>query len=299
MTALREWLHRYVQTLESTHASPYTIKNYSTEIAQFLDYCAERGLLEPGALKREVVRDYLAELEEAGYAKASIARRLFELRAFGDYLLRYGGWESNLFRRVDAPRLPRRLPRVLSVEEIQRLLSIPDLSTPQGMRDRAILETLYASGVRVSELVGLDVDDLNLGQGELRVIGKGDKERIALLGRPAVSALRRYLAEGRPLLRRERRLTRALFLNRLGGRLSVRSVSEMVRKAGKAAGLSQRVTPHLLRHTFATHLLDGGADLRAVQELLGHASLATTQVYTHISMRHARQVYDRAHPGAR
>ncbi len=299
MAALREWLRRYLRALASEQASPYTLKNYGAEIGQFLDYCAERGLTKPKALDRAVVRDYLAELKEAGYATASIARRLFELRAFGDYLLRHGAWEGNLFRRIDAPRLPRRLPRVLSVEEVQRLLAVPDVSRPQGLRDRAILETLYASGVRVSELVGLDVDDLDLRRGELRVVGKGDKERLALLGRPAVAALRRYLADGRPALQREGRATRALFLNRLGGRLSVRSVSEMVRRAGRSAGLSQRVTPHLLRHTFATHLLDGGADLRAVQELLGHESIATTQIYTHVSTRHARQVYDRAHPGAR
>ncbi len=299
MTALREWLRRYLRALENGRASPYTIKNYGSEIARFLDYCAERGITEPEALRREVVRDYLAELQEAGYATASIARRLFELRAFGDYLLRQGGWEANLFRRVDAPRLPRRLPRVLSVEEMRRLLEAPSPATPQGLRDRAILETLYASGVRVSELVGLDVGDLDLRRGEMRVIGKGDKERVALLGEPALRALRRYLAKGRPALARPSRPARALFLNRMGGRLSARSVSSIVARAGRTAGLSRRVTPHLLRHTFATHLLDGGADLRAVQELLGHENIATTQVYTHVSMRHARRVYERAHPEAR
>ena len=298
MDELRLWLKRYLHTLRANHASPYTIKNYGSEIGQCLDYCAERGVESVEKLNLELVRGYLAELKAAGYAQASIARRIFELRAFGDFLQRQGVWHNNLFRRIDAPRLPRRLPRVLTIEEMQRLLAAPPGDTPQGLRDRAILETLYASGIRVSELVGLDLDDLDLQRGQLRVLGKGDKERLALLGQPAIAAIRRYLVRGRPALRSEKRRTTALFLNRLGGRLSVRSVSEMVRRSAKQAGIERRVTPHLLRHTFATHLLDGGADLRAVQTLLGHESIATTQIYTHISLRHARRVYNRAHPKA-
>ncbi len=299
MGTLRTWLERYLQALEASHASPYTVKNYAAEIGGLLDYCAERGVEQAEALRIEVVREYLAELHEAGRVPASLARRIFEWRAFGDYLQRQGVWSDNLFRRIEAPRWSRRLPHVLSVEEVERLMEVADDHTPQGLRDRAILETLYASGIRVGELVGLDVDDLDLRGGRLHVLGKGDKERIALIGRPAAAALRRYLSDGRPALSRADRPTRALFLNRLGGRLSMRSVDTIVRRAAKAAGIARRVTPHLLRHTFATHLLDGGADLRAVQELLGHESIATTQIYTHISLRHARSVYDRAHPKAR
>ncbi len=297
MASLEHWLARYLQALELDNASPYTIKNYGTDIRQFIDYCAEYDVTTLEGLQRDLVRDYLAELHEVEYARASIARRVFELRAFGDFLVRQRVWTQNLFRRIHAPRLSQRLPRYLSHEEVARLLSVMDRTTPLGLRNQAILETLYASGVRVSELAGLDLRDMDTASGELRVIGKGDKERVALLGRPAVNALRNYLAAGRPELV-GKRPSPALFLNRFGRRLSVRSVSEVVRQAGQAAGIEQTVTPHLLRHTFATHMLDGGADLRVLQELLGHANLATTQIYAHVTQRRAREVYGRAHPRA-
>lgn len=295
---LAERLVRYLKSLERENASPYTVKNYGTDIGQFLDYCAERGVTTLTGLDRELVRDYLAELDDVGYATASIARRVFELRAFGDYLLHASAWAENVFRRIHAPRVPRRLPRYLTLAEIEQLLAAPDRSSPQGQRDVAILETFYAAGVRVSELVGLNLCDVNLNAGELRVIGKGNKERIALIGQPAAAALRAYLHGGRAVLAGARACD-ALFLNRFGGRLSVRSVSEMVRQAGLAAGIAQTVTPHLLRHTFATHMLDGGANLRVVQELLGHENPVTTQIYAHVSQRRAREVYQQAHPRAR
>ncbi len=296
MVELRGWLERYTASLERDNASPYTVKNYRTDIGQFLDYSTEHSVATLGGLTRDLVRDYLAELAEAEYARASIARRVFELRAFGDYLLRNNAWEQNLFRRVYAPRLPRRLPRYLTIEEVQRLLAVPDVASPQGMRDRAILETLYAAGLRVAELVGLNLRDVDLAAGEMRVIGKGDKERVALVGRPAAAALRAYIDVGRPAQLADRPATNAVFLNRFGQRLSVRSVDEVVRQAGVAAGIDQTVTPHLLRHTFATHMLDGGADLRVLQELLGHESLATTQIYANVTQRRAREIYLRAHP---
>jgi len=223
---------------------------------------------------------------------------VFELRAFGDYLVRQDAWAHNLFRRVYAPRIPQRLPRYLTATEVARLLAAPDTSTPQGLRDRAILEMLYATGVRVSELESLNLGDVNLQTGEVRVVGKGNKERVVLLGRPAIAALRAYITVGRPE-QLGRASTQALFLNRLGTRLSVRSVSTVTRKAGIAAGIAETVTPHLLRHTFATHLLDGGADLRVVQELLGHESLATTQIYANVTRGRAREIYLEAHPRAR
>ncbi|MDY0019659.1 MAG: tyrosine recombinase XerC [Anaerolineae bacterium] len=297
MPTLEGWLERYLDSLEQENASYYTIKNYGTDITQFLNYCAEQEARTLEALTREMVRNYLQVLDELGIARASIARRVFELRAFGDYLVRARAWEQNLFRRIYAPRLPQRLPRYLTGEEVEKLLAAPDTKTPKGVRDRAILETLYASGVRVSELVGLDLRDVSFSAGEMRVIGKGDKERLVLLGRPALGALRRYLEGARDEFMGDR-ATSALFLNRFGRRLSVRSVDEIVRMAGVAAGIEQVVTPHLLRHTFATHLLDGGADLRVVQELLGHSSLATTQIYAHVTQHHAREVYLRAHPRA-
>lgn len=295
MPTLVEWLARYLQSLQHNNASPYTVKNYGTDIGQFLDYCAEQDVLTLTDLNVRLVRDYLAVLDQAEYVRASIARRVFELRAFGDYLVHQGAWAQNLFRKIYAPRLPQKLPHYLTEVEVLQLLTVPDTSSPQGLRNRAILETLYASGVRVSELVALDIAKTNLKAGELRVIGKGNKERIALLGKPAIVVLRSYLALGRPELV-GKKPTDALFLNRFGRRLSVRSVSEIVRQAGVAAGISQKVTPHLLRHTFATHLLDGGADLRVVQELLGHENLATTQIYANVTQRRAREIYLGAHP---
>lgn len=295
MKPLPVWLEQYLQFLDRENSSPYTVKNYGTDIGQFLDYCAERKVTSLEQIDRDLIRDHLVELSELDYVKASIARRVFELRAFGDYLLRNKAWEDNLFRRIYAPRVPRHLPRYLTYSEVEHLLAIPPTTSSQGVRDRAILETLYASGVRVSELTGLNLQDVNLTARELRVIGKGNKERITLLGEPAVAAIRAYLDVGRPELV-DRRSDKALFLNRFGDRLSVRSVSEIVRQAGVAAGISQTVTPHLLRHTFATHLLDGGADLRVVQELLGHESLATTQIYANVTQRRAREIYLHAHP---
>jgi len=297
MPTLDSWLTKYLRFLKRENASPYTIKNYGTDIGQFLIYCEDHKVTRLAALSRDLVRDYLEELSNMDYVEASIARRVFELRAFGDYLVRQQAWEHNLFRRIYAPRVPRRLPRYLNAEEVQCLLAIPASTKPKDLRDKAILETLYASGVRVSELVNLDLQSVNLNSGEMRVIGKGNKERITLIGQPAIAALRVYLRRGRPEFLGET-TPAAIFLNRFGARLSVRSVSAIVRKAGLVAGIGQKVTPHLLRHTFATHLLDGGADLRVVQELLGHENLATTQIYAHVTQRRAREVYHRTHPRA-
>ncbi|MBN1248161.1 MAG: tyrosine recombinase XerC [Anaerolineae bacterium] len=294
-SSLHPWLDRYLSYLEQDNASDYTVKNYGTDISQFLDYCVAEGITNLDGLNRDLVRAYLETLDDEGYVRASIARRVFELRAFGDYLVRHHAWGHNLFRRIYAPRVPRKLPRYLTVEEVRRLLGVPDTATTQGLRDRAILEVLYASGVRVSELVALDLNDVDLGVGELRVIGKGNKERLSLLGRPAVRALNAYLERGRPDQLGER-AARAVFLNRFGGRLSSRSVDTIVRKSGVAAGIEETVTPHLLRHTFATHMLNGGADLRVVQELLGHDNIASTQIYASITQRRAREIYLRAHP---
>jgi len=293
---VRYWLQRYLDALEREGASPYTVKNYGSDIGQFLDYCqVEEEVTTLEGLTRELLRNHLAELSAGGYVRASIARRVFELRAFGDYLVHAGAWSQNMFRRIHAPRLPSRLPSFLTVEEVKQLLSVPHPGSPQGLRDRAILETLYATGMRVSELAGLDLRDIDWAAAEIRVIGKGNKERIVLLGRIAVTVLRTYVENGRPQ-QIGKRVSDAVFLNRFGNRLSVRSISEIVRQTGEAAGLDQTVTPHLLRHSFATHLLEGGADLRVVQELLGHENLATTQIYTHVTQAHAKETYTHAHP---
>ena len=297
MSALHDWLGRYLRALEQDNASPYTIKNYGTDIAQFLDACETQGITSLDGLTRDVVRGYMADLDEGGYVRASIARRIFELRAFGDFLVRHHAWEQNLFRRIHAPRLAERLPKYLTPEEVRKLIAVPEPCDAKGLRDRAILEVLYASGMRVSELAALNLGDLDLDAGEARVIGKGNKERIVLLGTPAVAAVRAYFDQGRPA-QLGKMPSHAAFLNRQGGRLSSRSVDTLVRTAGVAAGIRQTVTPHLLRHTFATHMLDGGADLRVVQELLGHESVVTTQIYASVTQRRAREIYLKAHPRA-
>lgn len=296
MDKLLEQFLNYLQT--ARNASPYTIKNYRNDIGQFLDYCKIQEVSSLEQVDRALLRSYLAELDAVGYVKASIARRVAELRSFGDFLVREGVLERNTFRMISAPRIPKRLPQYLTVAEVEVLLAVPDTSTPRGLRDRAIIEVLYATGLRVGELVTLDVGDVDLMQAQVRVMGKGSKERIGLLGRSAVQAVWAYLEAGRPTLM-NRRPTGALWLNHRGGRLTVRGVALILSKAGKQAGIRTPVSPHVLRHSFATHLLDGGADLRVVQELLGHANLVTTQIYTHVSQSRAREVYMGAHPRAK
>ena len=291
-------LRRFLNYLTAERdASPYTISNYRREIAQFLGFVETEGVTNWEGVTRVVLRRYLGWLNSQGYAKASIARRLSELRSFGRFLMRERIVPQNPFRAVSSPKLPRRLPNAISQPDAKMLVTAPDLSTPQGLRDRAMLEVLYGGGVRVSELVGLNLASLDTRRRELLVWGKGAKERIVLLGEPAVNALVDYIEHGRPKLLEH--VTNALFLNRLGGRLTTRSVMTITRKYTLLVGIEKKVSPHTLRHTFATHLLDGGADLRSVQELLGHARLSTTQIYTHVSQNRAREVYLRSHPLAK
>ncbi len=281
------------------NASPHTIDNYRREIRECLTFLQAQGVQDWPQVDRLMLRRYLAWLNSRGYVKASVARRLSELRSFGRFLLREKIVPVNPFLAVASPKVPKYLPAPLSVPETVTLLSAPDTTAPQGLRDRAILEVLYGGGLRVSELAGLNLTNVDWQRSELLVWGKGAKERVALLGKPALIALRAYVDHGRPQLladSAQRATSEALFLNRFGGRLTTRSVMTILHKYSRIAGLEKRVTPHTLRHTFATHLLDGGADLRSVQELLGHALLSTTQIYTHVSQARAREVYLRSHP---
>jgi integrase/recombinase XerC len=278
------------------HVSRYTVRNYSRDIGEFLSFIQQRGVISTEAATRELVREYLVWLSQRGIVRASIARKLSALRTFYRYLKQEGRVENNPMSLISSPKKERRLPNFLSNEEMGRLVETPDTATPQGMRDRAILEMLYAAGTRVSELAGLDMEEVNLPLREIRVWGKGGKERVVLLGAPAVRALEEYLLHGRPGTASK---SPALFVNHCGKRLTVRQVQRLVKGYALKAGLEKRVHPHLVRHTFATHLLDGGADLRVVQELLGHTSLTSTQVYTHVSQAHARKVYMQAHPRAK
>jgi len=296
---MEEQLEQYLAHLRvEKDASPYTLRNYSHEIRQFLCFLKEQGIGSWEDVDRQVLRRYLLWLRQEGYVEASMARKLSELRSFCRYLLQEEQLHSNPFDLVSSPKLPKRLPRYLKHEEIEALLHAPDLSTAQGQRDRAILELLYASGVRLSELVGLSLGDLSLDTGRVVVWGKGGKERVVLLGEPAVLALRAYIRDGRVKLL-SKTTTDALFLNRFGGRLSRRSIGLILDKYSRLAGLWRKVTPHLLRHTFATHMVEGGANLRVVQELLGHAQPTSTEIYTHVTPTRLREVYLKCHPRAK
>lgn len=299
--AMRDALRRYLDHLRAVRgASPYTLRNYGGEIGDALAQLAAAGVRRWSDVDRSRLRDWLAGLHGQGYAPSSIARRVSELRAFGAFLHRESLAPDNPFASLRAPRVPSRLPRVLSVAEVAALVESPPPS-PLGLRDRAILETLYGGGLRVAELTRLDLADVEPDARRVRVTGKGNRERVALVGRPCARALTAYLRVARPELRRrdETRGPRApLFLNARGGRLSDRSVQRIVAGAAQSVGLEDVVTPHVLRHTFATHLMDGGADLRDVQELLGHRSLRSTQVYTHVSQTRAKASYLAAHPMA-
>jgi integrase/recombinase XerC len=286
-------LQSYLRFLEAErNLSPYTLRNYESDLRSFFRYAEDAGRDIPD-VDRYLLRGYLASLREQEMASGSIVRRVSSIRSFYRFLVREGHIEHDPLAGVHSPKKGRRLPRFLSPKQVLAILAAVEGDSPKALRDRAILELLYAAGVRLSELVALDTSDANIDEREVRVIGKGNKERIALMGRAAADSLQRYLREGRPdLVKRSQE--KALFLNKEGGRLSARAVQIMVRRCALKAGLDERVFPHLLRHTFATHMLDGGADLRVVQELLGHASVGSTQIYTHVSEAEKRRVYNDA-----
>jgi len=272
--------------------SPYTLRNYRTDLLDFARYFEEHESVGPLQADRQSFRRYLADGRDSGLATGSLTRKVSTVRNFFRFLVREGRLQTNSLAGVNAPKRERRLPTILTKEHLTALIASADAETPQGIRNRAILELMYASGVRLSEIVGVDLRNLDLGERTLLVRGKGNKERMVLIGAPAEEALRRYLNEARPRLAVDD--TPAFFLNRDGQRLSGRSVQQIVQRHALRAGLDERVHPHLLRHSFATHLLDGGAELRVVQDLLGHASASTTQIYTHVTEEQSRRVYTQA-----
>lgn len=293
---MRTHLDAYLRHLaDDRRASKHTLDAYAADIIDFFDYLADRGLPEtPDAVDVRVARGYLAGLQKRGLSRRSVARHISACRGFFRYLQKKNVVPENTFRMLDSPRLEKTVPSFLHHDEMTALLNAPDESA-QGLRDRAILELIYATGLRVSELVSLDVDSIRESN-ELRVIGKRNKERIVLVGGPARGAVDDWLRAGRPSLAKGD--DPALFVNRSGTRLTPRSVQRMLQKYIAKIALARHVTPHSLRHTFATHLLNGGADLRTVQELLGHVNLSTTQIYTHVSGEKLRETYDKAHPRA-
>ncbi len=288
---LLEEYHRYLEA--ERNFSKYTVRNYTTDVLDFLQFLQAQGrsLQE---VDHVVIRAWLGELLEREMARGSICRKLSALRSFFRYLTRENKIPVDPLSAVSGPKRERRLPSFLSPQEMQRLLEVPDTATPQGLRDRALLELLYAAGLRVSEVVALNLGNVELETRQIRVWGKRSKERMVLIGRPAAEALGRYLKFGRPELLRRR--SEALFLNRYGRRIAARRIQRLVKEYAERAGIERRVFPHMLRHTFATHMLNGGADLRVVQELLGHASLSSTQVYTHVTQSQMRSKYLEAHP---
>ena len=318
-------LARFLRSLAARDASPHTIRAYETAVGAYLAWLDERDV-DWRVPSRSHLRTYLARLTSTT-ARTSVAQRLAAIRAFHRFAARSGLAAGDPWGAISTPRLPRRLPRVLEIEQVDRLLAAVDAelataaagdarprasgpasrragaATAIALRDRAIIETAYAAGLRISELAAAELASLDLRRGEVRVLGKGRKERIGLLGRPAVRALATYLDEARPVLLALRTSPgpdpAVVFLNHRGDGIGVRGLRYRIDRLCRAAGLPRGVSPHTLRHSFATHLLDGGADLRVVQELLGHESLATTQIYTHVSPARLRSAYRSAHPRAR
>ncbi|MDA8147132.1 MAG: site-specific tyrosine recombinase XerD [Thermaerobacter sp.] len=274
-----------------------TLESYGRDLAQYRHYLGDDGGRSLDQVLPSTIVAYLLALQDQGKATATVARRLAALKAFYQYLVREGRLERDPTADLESPKLQKRLPRVLTVEEVEQVLGQPDLTKPVGLRDRAMLELLYATGIRVSELVALNLGDLNGAAGYIRCVGKGTKERIVPVGQPALEAVEAYLDRGRKRFLREPREL-ALFVNHHGRRLTRQGFWKIIKRYAREARLEKSITPHTLRHSFATHLLENGADLRSVQEMLGHADISTTQIYTHITQGKVREIYDKAHPRA-
>lgn len=299
--ALTDAFDRFLRYLKiERNSSPLTIKSYSEDLASFADYLIDRigPVSSLDELTITTLRGFVAYLHECEYARPTIARRLACLRTFFRFCCREQLVQANPAKALRTPRAGRKLPHFLTAEQIVTLLESPNPMEPLGLRDRAILETLYSAGLRVAELVGLNIGDWNRDADVIRVLGKGRKERIAPIGRHASKALQRWLEVREPSDNANPVHRDAMFLNKNGTRITTRSIGRMLEKYLLETGLEKITTPHTLRHTFATHLLDGGADLRSVQELLGHKSLTTTQIYTHVSTKRLRDTYEKSHPHA-
>ncbi len=299
---MRPQIGQFLQYLSVERgASPHTLKGYREDLHALAEYLSDEGGQSPppGSVTTNELRGFLSALTEAGYAKSSISRRMASVRSFLRFGQREGWAKANPAKAIRNPRKSRKLPHFLTNEEVGKLLEAPKGNAAPALRDRAILETAYSAGLRVSELVGLNEGDLDFAAGILRIRGKGKKERLAPIGSYAACALKSWLQK-RELSPREKQGREApVFTNKFGTRLTTRSVARMLEKYIKETGLDTRTSPHTLRHSFATHLLDRGADIRSVQELLGHKSLVTTQIYTHVSTANLRAAYEKAHPRAR
>jgi len=289
---MNDYIDKFIRYLEvERDVSAHTLRAYRKDLGDFFEYVKT----EPDKIDMIDVRGFIAEQIKKGLNKTTVSRRLASIRSFFKFLCREGYIKSNPAKLVPNPKIPKLLPRFLSVDDVFSLVEKPEGIGFIPVRDKAILELLYSSGLRVSELSGLNIDDLNIKGNLIKIRGKGKKERIVPVGSKAIDAIKSYMID-RMLLKSK---DRALFLNRMGTRLTDRGVRRIVVKYAKALTISGQIGPHTLRHTFATHLLQGGADLRVIQELLGHSSLSTTQKYTHLDITHLMDIYDKAHPFAR
>lgn len=282
-------------------ASPLTVEAYRRDLMQYTEVLESRGVASPASASREDIAAFVSALHERGLAPSSVERKVSAVKSYHKFLVREGITEALPTATLPLPKVPERLPDVISVADAEKLLSQPFPDGPVGYRDRAMLEVLYGCGMRASELVGLDIADVDLDAGFVRVFGKGGKERVVPVGGAAERALREYLAHGRALLRAKKSTVRrdpsAVFVNQRGQRMTRQAVFVLVRRYGGRVGLE--LHPHTLRHSYATHMLQGGADLRSLQEMLGHADISTTQVYTHVDRTHIREEYLSTHPRAR
>jgi integrase/recombinase XerC len=290
---MQRYIDKFINYLRvERNASDHTIVNYTVDLDVFKAFLGERDI---ETVDHLMLRRFLAEMRTKNYAKRTVARKLASLRSLFRFLYREGLIKKNPITAISTPKLDKKLPIFLDVDKVAKLLQCPSDDNVAGLRDRALMETLYSTGIRVSELVGLDIDDVDFISGVVKVLGKGKKERIVPIGEPALKAMRKYIDK-----RHEEKVKDedAIFLNKAGRRLSDRSVRRVINKHIKTCSIVEKISPHSLRHSFATHLLDRGADLRSVQELLGHMNLSTTQIYTHVTMDRLKTVYDKAHPRA-
>ncbi|TYO95596.1 site-specific tyrosine recombinase XerD [Desulfallas thermosapovorans] len=274
-----------------------TISSYALDLKQFKNFCRRRQVSKAGEITRNVVLNYILELKKSGRSSATIARHMAALKAFCRFLVDEQVLGSDPMANLESPGLPKKLPGVLAQEEVQKLLEQPRVGNPGGLRDKAMLELMYATGMRVSELLTLDLDQVDCEHGYVRCLGKGSKERIIPVGSVARNFLSEYLRWGRAKIKANKG-EKALFLNMRGNRLTRQGFWKIIKKYARQAGIAREITPHTLRHSFATHLLENGADLRALQEMLGHADITTTQIYTHLTENKLRETYDKHHPRA-
>lgn len=290
--AIDEYLH-FIKVERGLSSN--TQENYQRDLAQYKEYLTERGIHNWNEVDRFVILDFLQKLRDENKAASSVVRMMSALRQFHLFLRQEDLTNDNPMQHIDSPKKQEHLPDTLSMEEVEKLIETPDVTTPLGLRNRAILETMYATGLRVSELISLKRDDLHLSMGLIQTIGKGNKERIIPIGDIAAQWLERYFADSRPKLVKNKELPE-VFVNFHGNKLTRQGIWKNIKAIVKEAGIQKDVTPHTLRHSFATHLLENGADLRMVQELLGHSSISTTQIYTHVTKKRVAEVYQKYFP---